>query len=35
MISRNEEGVWCLADLESANGTILNEAQVTTAPLQK
>ncbi len=34
-IYRNEEDVWCLADLDSANGTILNEVEVSTAPLQQ
>ncbi len=35
MISRNEEGAWCLADLDSANGTVVNEATVSTVALQE
>ncbi len=34
MIARNEEGAWTLVDLESANGTLLNAATVSTAVLQ-
>ena len=35
MISRNEEGAWCLADLDSANGTVVNDAEVSTVALQE
>jgi len=34
-ISRNEDGVWCLADLDSANGTMLNGEAISVAPLQE
>ncbi len=28
-----ENGAWCLTDLDSANGTVLNDKEITTAPL--
>lgn len=31
----DDKGVWCLADLKSANGTLLNNAAVTTSPLKE
>jgi MoxR-like ATPase len=34
-IFQNNEGGWTLADLDSANGTLLNYAAVTTSPLKK
>ena len=34
-IFRDEKGVWCLADLKSANGTLLNNATVSTSPLKE
>jgi MoxR-like ATPase len=34
-IFQNNEGVWSLADLDSANGTLLNYATVTTSPLKE
>ncbi len=34
-IFRSEEGVWCLADLDSANGTVLNDVSISSAPLQE
>jgi MoxR-like ATPase len=34
-IFKNNEGVWSLADLDSANGTLLNYAAVTTSPLNE
>ena len=33
-ISRGDDGVWVLADLDSANGTLLNDVEVSTAPLK-
>ncbi|MFO7937871.1 MAG: AAA family ATPase [Kiritimatiellia bacterium] len=35
VIFRNEDDVWCLTDLESANGTYLNETEVTSSALQE
>jgi MoxR-like ATPase len=31
----DDKGVWCLADLDSANGTLLNDAAVVTSPLKE
>jgi len=34
-IYRNEEGMWCLADSDSANGTLLNGEAISFASLQQ
>ena len=31
----DDKGVWCLADLDSANGTLLNNTAVATSPLKE